>query len=192
MKKLRKTTLVLVLLLALALGFIIKLVFVGYQYSGIVQTMADIEELDTVGFQKVLGTKQLEVGPVEYHVRKGYAGRGYIDIVLRFRTNKAEFIEMILCGLPYEQVIEDVWWHGRQDSLDGDVEEIQNIDATKTALLRLKQSIAYYFPKKHLVIDGEDLYGRRSLEPYGRLTTLQAIFDVESGTAIILIQSSLK
>lgn len=187
MKKPKKTKLVLALLFAIVFGFIIKRVFVGYRYSGSAQTIADIKELDIVGFHKVLGANQLEVGPVEYHVRKGYVGRGYIDIFLKFRTSKAEFIEMLLCGLPYEQVIEGQWWDGQKNSHSGYVKKIEHLNDGVPS--QIKQMIVYYLPKRHLVIDNNDFFGLRTLETSSRFTLLQAIFDIESSMVLILIKS---
>lgn len=191
MKKPKKTELILAFLLAIVLGFIIKRVFVGYRYSGIAQVIADIEELDIVGFQKMLGAKQLEEGPVEYYVRKGYVGRGYINIFLKFRTSKAVFIEILLCGLSYEEVKEGLW-HGRHNSQIGFVEKIENMNDVEITLSKIKETIAYYLPKEHLVIDANDFYAVRTLEPSNRSTSLQAIWDMESSMALIRIHSGLK
>ena len=191
MKKQKKITVVILILMLVLFGFFIKRTFIGYRYSGVADTLNEIEVLKEIGLKEPFGIMPLESN-IKYYVKMGYAGRSYVSILLCFKTNEKDFIQMFFHGLPYEQAVEN-WFHSKHKEYSGYVKKAQDVN-DESSLSHTKEKIGYYLPSKELIdsVDTQDFYGYREMESHNRSVRSIALFDIENKQAMILIQSSSK
>ena len=171
-------------ILILVAGYVVKMSIIGYKCSGKTHSFNEIEQIKAVN-HGLFDEIKLN-SPIEYYINVGYNGRGYLNILLKFEASKTDFINMIFYNLEKEQVEESLWF-GRGEV----VEKIGSMPDKGECISRLKRRMGNFGIGK-FDIDEQCLHGSRVYETSHRTVSLEAVFDIGTNTAMVIISSSYK
>jgi hypothetical protein len=192
MKQLKKLSIIILLIAIVVSGYIIKRALLGYRHSGVAHSFNDIKELDNTHILEIFDSNSIK-DKIEFHINRGYIGRSYLTIALKYKTNKKEFVDMVMYGLDYDQRDNNTYYYKNNDEISI-VENMDNMSDKEAYLSKMKKNISSYFTSDSLVdsIEGQDYHGYRIFNTSNRYATLDAIFCNRTDIAIVIIQSSFK